>query len=189
MSSGDTQWPRFEVFQQASADGPIENCGSVHAPDVVMALQNARDVFVRRPQVAALWVVPAAAILSVTREELAGLPAPPAVDEAGSPQATYHIFTKSSQRRAMTFVRYRGDVSAATPQQALQQALDEGGPESAYVWWVVPAAAVSKSRDEDAAMLFDPAHDKSFRLPGAYHTRTLMDEIRQQKTERDSAAG
>lgn len=189
MTEGDTQWPRYEVFQQASAESSLENCGSVHAPDADMALQNARDVFVRRPQTANLWVVPAAAILSVTREELVGLPAAPAVDSADSPEETYHIFTKTSQRRSMTFVRYRGDITAATPRQALQQALGKSGPEGAYVWWIVPSAAVTRSRAEDASMLFDPAHDKTFRLPGAYRTRTLMEEIRQQKSETDSAAG
>jgi ring-1,2-phenylacetyl-CoA epoxidase subunit PaaB len=188
MTEGDTQWPRFEVFQQASADSRLENCGSVHAPDAEVALQNARDVFVRRPQTATLWVAPAAAILSVTREELAALPSAPAEDAAGGPEETYHVFTKSSQRRSMTFVSYRNDVTAATPRQALQLALAENGAEDAYVWWIVPAAAVTRSRPEDASMLFDPAHDKSYRLPGAYHTRTLMEEIRQQQTETDGAA-
>src|SRR5690606_36949825 len=74
MSDRDTQWPRFEVFQQVRPDTPFHNVGSVHAPDAELALQNARDVFVRRPQTVTLWVVPADRILMKTREELAAEP-------------------------------------------------------------------------------------------------------------------
>jgi hypothetical protein len=42
---------RFEVFQQERPGRPHRNIGSVHAPDVEMALLNARDVFARRPEI------------------------------------------------------------------------------------------------------------------------------------------
>jgi ring-1,2-phenylacetyl-CoA epoxidase subunit PaaB len=186
----DTQWPRFEVFQQASPGSPFENVGSVHAPDAEIALQNARDVFVRRPQTVSLWVVPAADILMITREELAST--------AGSwehgtaddgPVQTFYVFTKTSQRRSMTYVTYHGEVEATTAPDALAKALQREGIGGVHVWWIVPAAAVTSSRPEDAGSLFAPAHDKAFRLPGSYRTRTLMDEVRQAKTEPDSAAG
>lgn len=189
MSGDDTQWPRYEIFQQSRPDSPFQNVGSVHAPDAEMALQNARDVFVRRPQTAALWVVPAASILMVTQEELAAgtLTSAPDVPEAGSPQS-YVIFTKSSQRRAMTFVSYQGEVEATSARGALEAAVQPDGGEGTYVWWVVPADAITRSQSEDAESLFAPAHDKAFRLPSAYHTRTLMDEVRQGRTEPDDGA-
>ena len=66
----DSQWPRYEVFQQDREGRPHRNVGSVHAPDPEMAMQNARDVFVRRPACLSLWVVPAGAIFSKTAQEL-----------------------------------------------------------------------------------------------------------------------
>jgi ring-1,2-phenylacetyl-CoA epoxidase subunit PaaB len=186
----DTQWPRFEVFQQASPSSPLENVGSVHAPDAEIALQNARDVFVRRPQTVSLWVVPAADILMITREEL---PSSAGSWEHGTaddgPVQTFYVFTKTSQRRSMTYVTYHGEVEALTAPDALAKALQREGIGGVHVWWIVPAAAVTSSRPEDAGSLFAPAHDKAFRLPGSYRTRTLMDEVRQAKTEPDSAAG
>lgn len=189
MSGDDTQWPRFEIFQQTNPDSPFHNVGSVHAPDAELALQNARDVFVRRPQTATLWVVPASAILMATREELAAgtLASAPDSSGAGSPQI-YLIFTKSSQRRAMTFVSYLREVEATNARQALDVTLREDGDDGIYVWWVVPADAVTRNHPEDAESLFSPAHHKPFRLPGAYRTRTLMDEVRQSRTEADDAA-
>src|SRR3989337_2438869 len=67
----DTQWPRFMVFQQEAVGKPFIHNGTVHAPDIDMALLNARDVFARRPQAVAMWVVPADSIFTQTREELA----------------------------------------------------------------------------------------------------------------------
>jgi ring-1,2-phenylacetyl-CoA epoxidase subunit PaaB len=190
LTAEDTQWPRFEVFQQASPGSPFENAGSVHAPDAEIALQNARDVFVRRPQTVSLWVVPAAHILMTTREELAssaGSLEHGAADDG--PVQTYYVFAKSSQRRSMTYVTYHDEVEATTAHDALAKTLQRESNDGVHVWWIVPAAAVTSSRPEDAGSLFAPAHDKAFRLPGAYRTRTLMDEVRQAKTEPDSAAG
>ncbi len=70
MTAGDTQWPRYHVFHQEGLDQPHINSGSVHATDGEMALQNARDVFARRPDCVSLWVVPAAEIQSLTADEL-----------------------------------------------------------------------------------------------------------------------
>jgi ring-1,2-phenylacetyl-CoA epoxidase subunit PaaB len=58
----DSQWPRYEVFKQDRPGRPHQNVGSVHAPDAELALQNARDVFARRPSCHSLWVVPAEVI-------------------------------------------------------------------------------------------------------------------------------
>ncbi len=58
----DSQWPLWEVFVQTKAGSSHEHVGSVHAPDAELALQNARDVYARRPPVLSIWVVPAASI-------------------------------------------------------------------------------------------------------------------------------
>jgi ring-1,2-phenylacetyl-CoA epoxidase subunit PaaB len=175
----DTQWPRFEVFEQERPGQPHRNAGAVHAPDAEMALQNARDVFVRRPECHSLWVVPAGAILSRTAEELAagGTPAPedrPAQAEA--PAQTYLIFQKQTQRQGETFVVHAGQVSAPSPEAALAQALEQLGGTGVYVWWVVPEAAFTRSDPADAEPLFAPARDKPFRLPRHYHVQSQMRE-------------
>lgn len=165
----DTQWPRYEVFKQDTADKPHQAVGSVHAPDPEMALLNARDVFVRRPRCHSLWVVPAAQILSRTAQELAADPDWHQVEAPGDqPGQTYLVFRKTSQRRSMTFVEHVGEVQAATPLQALRQAVALFTDEAAFVWWIVPAHAIHRSDDHDTDSFFDPALDKTYRHQSAY---------------------
>jgi 1,2-phenylacetyl-CoA epoxidase PaaB subunit len=76
----------------------------------------------------------------------------------------------------MTFVTHSGDVVAATPVQALEKAITQYGTEATVVWWIVPAGAITRSSDEDVESMFGPAHDKTYRMPGEYRTRTLMRE-------------
>ena len=60
----DNQGPLWEVFVQAKNNLPYKHAGSVHAFDKEMALQNARDLYTRRGEGRAIWVVPADAIVS-----------------------------------------------------------------------------------------------------------------------------
>lgn len=46
------------------------HCGSLHAFDKEMALQNARDLYTRRGEGMALWVVPSAAIVASSPEDI-----------------------------------------------------------------------------------------------------------------------
>lgn len=171
----DTQWPRYEVFKQDNERKTHEAVGSVHAPDGEMALLNARDVFVRRPSAVSLWVAPESEILSLTAEELAENPQ--WLEEAAAEDTavqTFYVFTKTSQRRSMTFVKYVGDVSARTAKEALQQALqdEQFDPQNVFTWWIVPQAAVTRSEDEAAENLiaswFEPATDKTYRQQSYY---------------------
>jgi ring-1,2-phenylacetyl-CoA epoxidase subunit PaaB len=176
----DTQWPRFEVFQQEKPGKPHHNVGSVHAPDAEMALQNGRDVFARRPDCHSLWVVPAMAILMKTAEELAA-------DDTWQMQGDvltetaepYAVFQKRGQRRAMTYVTYVGEVMARSAVQALQQALTTFGQGAPLVWWVCPARAITRSRPDEVDSLFASAEDKLYRLPNQYRTVFAMSKIRQ----------
>jgi len=185
MGAPDTQWPRYEVFQQTRPGGRYQNVGSVHAPDPEIALQNARDVFVRRPQTVSLWVVPAGEILARTREELEKDPSwrRPAPPPAGATEKVYHVFQKRSQRRSMGYVTHSGEVRAANRDQALLRAWEQFGEGPVFVWWIVPAGAITSSEEADVASMFQPAQDKSYRLPGVYHTRTLMREAKKQQEE------
>lgn len=185
--TADSQWPRYEVFQQARPQAPFANVGSVHAPDPEIALQNARDVFVRRPETHRLWVVPAAEILSRTAEEIAqeNWETPSHEEEASAGEKRYYIFRKTSQRRSMTFVMLSGEVLAASKEAALRLGLQRFGHDAqAFVWWIVPADAIIATRDEDVPSMFEPARDKSYRMPTEYHTQTLMREV--QEKRRDS---
>lgn len=62
MESGEKVW---EVFVQKKAGLPFKHVGNVHAYDKKMALQNARDLYTRRGEGRALWVVPTEVIISV----------------------------------------------------------------------------------------------------------------------------
>jgi len=66
MESGDKVW---EVFIQKKSGLPFKHAGSVHAYDKKMAIQNARDLYTRRGEGRALWVVQAEAIVSVPLDE------------------------------------------------------------------------------------------------------------------------
>ncbi len=167
----DTQWPRYEVFKQDSLKKRHESVGTVHAPDPEMALLNARDVFVRRPSAISIWVVPATAVFAITSEEMALNPtwhhqAPP----SEAPAQIYYIFNKQSQRRSMTYVAHVGEVEAQTAVQAIHLALHNSdfATSEVFVWWAVPATAVTRSEDDDIASMFAPAQDKTYRQQTYY---------------------
>lgn len=178
----DTQWPRFEVFQQDRPDSPHRNIGSVHAPDIEMALMNARDVFVRRPSCHSLWVVPVGAIFAMTEDEMEENSDwfSERVGE-GSALAKYDVFRKQSQRRAMTYVIYAGWVEASSPEHALYTAIEIYGNERTFVWWVCPERLILRSQESDVPSMFEPAGDKTYRLPHGYKVVSAMQEVRRDR--------
>jgi ring-1,2-phenylacetyl-CoA epoxidase subunit PaaB len=66
----DTQGPLWEVFIQRKSGQPYVHCGSLHAYDKEMALQNARDLYTRRGEGTALWVVLSSAIVASSPEDI-----------------------------------------------------------------------------------------------------------------------
>lgn len=50
-------WPLWEVFIRSKNGLEHRHCGSVHAADETMALENARDVYTRRMEGVSIWVV------------------------------------------------------------------------------------------------------------------------------------
>jgi ring-1,2-phenylacetyl-CoA epoxidase subunit PaaB len=67
--AADTEWPIWEVFQQARRGEHHQHVGSVHAPNAEMALLLAKENFVRRGPCANLWVAPASAIYATTYDD------------------------------------------------------------------------------------------------------------------------
>ena len=55
-------WPLWEVFIRSKQGLDHKHCGSLHAPDALMALRMARDVYTRRQEGVSIWVVPSNAI-------------------------------------------------------------------------------------------------------------------------------
>jgi ring-1,2-phenylacetyl-CoA epoxidase subunit PaaB len=197
----DTQLPRFQVFLQEREGAPHQDVGSVHAPDAELALQNGRDVFVRRPECASLWVVPVEAIFSRTAQELevessrtngeqiiAGEQSIAGEEiiaaQVGSSQGkrrknseeAYYVFHKTRQIGTQTLA---GQVQASSPEAALQQAIGQySGRQPALVWWVFPARCVTASQPLEADSFFSPALDKPFRMATDFHTLTAMRAIK-----------
>ena len=66
MEAGDKVW---EVFIQKKSGLAFKHVGSVHAYDKKMAIQNARDLYTRRGEGRALWLIPTEAIVSVPLDE------------------------------------------------------------------------------------------------------------------------
>lgn len=175
----DTQWPRFEVFQQARSGQPHRNVGTVHAPDVEFALQNARDVFARRPSCLSLWVVPADSIFARTALELENDSWPRETEDLASTAELYYVFQKRSQRQSMSYVDHTGEVRAASPSQALRAALEKyGAGETTYVWWVCPEQAITRSSADEIESMFAPAHEKTYRSPREYRVMSEMLEVK-----------
>ena len=50
-------WPLWEVFIRSKNGLEHRHCGSLHASDATMALENARDVYTRRQEGVSIWVV------------------------------------------------------------------------------------------------------------------------------------
>lgn len=179
----DTQWPRFMVFQQEGQGQPFLHNGSVHAPDTEMALQMARDVFVRRPEATALWVVPADEIYTQTREELtsspviARRPSEREVDEAISPDnlQSFYVFGKLTEQAQATEL---GEVMAVSAEAALLAALENFRDKAVLRWYIFPAAAVTRSDPADADPMFAPARDKKYKDQAEYPVVTMMRQIR-----------
>lgn len=179
MTGSDTQWPRYQVFHQEEAGRPHINSGTVHASDAEMALQNARDVFVRRPDCVSLWVAKARAIASLTAEELEN-EGPPTPGGPEGPLETFQVFAKRSQIGSHA---HTGPVEATSPEQALELAIEKYGRRDVLVWWVVPEASITRTDARDIDSLFKPAASKLYRDQAFYHTVTLMRKLREAKDE------
>lgn len=161
------------VFQQEAAGQPFIHNGTVHAPDSEMALLNARDVFARRPETAAMWVVPADAIYTQTREQLS---TPQDHDDQSINRLIdYLVFAKFEQQAQC---RQVGEVQAGSPQAAVQAAIAKYGDKQPLWWWVFPQAAVMASLPSDADPMFAPAREKTFKDQAEYPVVTMMREIR-----------
>jgi len=61
-------WPLWEVFIRSKNGLEHKHCGSVHAADAAMALENARDVYTRRMEGVSIWVVESANITASNPE-------------------------------------------------------------------------------------------------------------------------
>ena len=171
----DTQWPRYQVFQQEKEGDPHQDVGTVHAPDPEMALFNARDVFVRRPECHSLWVVPVESITFRTAQELERQQDPDQVVDTGSPQA-YHIFSKIKSGGTLTWA---GTVEANSTDEALRTGVERfSGRRSAFIWCAFPANAITTNKSEDIESLFTPARDKHFRLSSEFHTVSAMRKLK-----------
>ncbi len=174
----DSQGQKYQVFEKERADLAHRNAGSVHAPDAEMALENARDVFVRRPNCLSLWVVPERAIFSKTVQELRDNAWREADAASDAPTETWLVFQKQGQTARETFVAHVGAVAACSPQQALSRALETFPNKNVFVWWVVPERVIFKSEDADAPSMFAPAHTKTYRNHLAYPVEPIMRELK-----------
>ncbi len=167
----DTQWPRYEVFKQDKPNKPHEAIGTVHAPDAELALQNARDVHVRRPDCHSLWVAPEDAILKMTAQQLQHESDfdHTAHITVGSLE-TYQLFNKQTQRRSMIAAFHVGEITALSAIQALHQAITSGNfaTDPVYVWWIVPDRTITRSSVDDILSMFEPAKDKGYRHQSRY---------------------
>jgi ring-1,2-phenylacetyl-CoA epoxidase subunit PaaB len=142
-----------------------------------MALQNARDVFVRRPECVSLWVVPAAEIHSITADEIERTGLPKSKSDDGAAEI-YQVFLKETQIGSHGHV---GSVQAASHADALAAAVGSYGSEGGIVWWVVPDASIVRTDPDEIDSLFQPATSKLYRDQSFYHTVTLMRLLREKK--------
>jgi ring-1,2-phenylacetyl-CoA epoxidase subunit PaaB len=185
MTKTDTQLPRYQVFLQEKSGAPHQDVGSVHAADPEMALQNARDVFVRRPECVNLWVVPANKIYAKTEQELqAEMHSTNQRDGVKTTVfGTYCVFVKQKSAGTRTFI---GEIQASDPVEAIQRAREQflmgSNP---FAWLVFPKDLIVESEENDLESMFTPAREKSFRMATDFHTLTEMRKILAQKKQQE----
>lgn len=185
MTPDDTQWPRFQVFLQEKEDSPHQDVGSVHASDLEMALQNARDVFVRRPYCVSIWVIPAEQIYAKTAQQIAAGALEHDQQKFASSDTikTFYVFAK---RRSAGTQTLTGQVQAANPVAAMRQALDKfSADQPPFAWLVFPKELILSSTPEDTDSMFAPAREKSFRMATDFHTLTEMRRLMTRKENKD----
>ena len=185
MTNQDTQLPRYQVFLQEKIDTPHRDVGSVHAADPEMALQNARDVFVRRPECVSLWVVPANKTYAKTEQELQAITQSTGqgkdIDTIAS--TTYCVFIKQKSVGTRT---YAGELRASSPDEAIHRAREKFLKDSKpFAWLVFPKHLLVDSKENDLESMFTPAREKSFRMATDFHTLTEMRKILAQKKQEE----
>jgi ring-1,2-phenylacetyl-CoA epoxidase subunit PaaB len=173
----DTQGPVYQVFERPALGRPMQAGGSVHAVGPEMALENAWDVYGRRPTSVALWVVPRNAICAKTREELAALQPG---DEVSGREEEYCVFAKSASR---LIYEEEGRVLAASAQEALTRGVEQTGSE-ASAWWVFPASAITSSESFPGGPPFGPQRNKWFRDQRSFPVTALLRELSQAARKR-----
>ncbi|MFP3853895.1 MAG: hypothetical protein ACLFWD_06340, partial [Anaerolineales bacterium] len=168
----DTQWPRYYVFKQDTPESRHESCGTVHAPDLEMALQTARDVFVRRPECFSLWVAPAAKVLARTGEQW---DLPFELPEDAEKMRPFLIFARPNQRDPH---RFQLELQAPHAEAALR-AFYERDPELARLGTLaLRRASIKASEPEDEAAWFKPARSKPYRHSSFYHPDQLLRRLK-----------
>jgi ring-1,2-phenylacetyl-CoA epoxidase subunit PaaB len=170
----DTQWPRYYVFEKPRKTSTLIHIGSVHGSDAEIALLNARDVFARRPDRTAMWVVRSDKIASFTREQLAS--ASTAAEAAPNPE-TYFIFAKQNTRGTSVYV---GSVVADQIPAALLAAQNTFELDAAWVIWVIREQDLIMPDNDDQDLLFNSASDQVFRHENHYPVRTMMRAVMRQ---------
>ena len=169
----DTQWPRYMVFQQEQPGDVFIHNSTVHAPDAEIALLNARDVFARRPQAYAMWVVPNEAIFTKTREEIENdgwgdMPDSQAPED-------FHIFGKTTQQGQL---QHLGTQAGATAEDALRQFVESYSGGEIWFWWSFPVSAVTSTADDEAESFFRPFEAHEFKDQANYPVITMMRQIK-----------
>lgn len=177
----DTQWPRYEVFVQEGPTTPHAHAGSVHAPDAEMAVLNARDVFVRRPECISLWVADARDVVARTAEHLGAMSASESQPGTSTPADAieFAVFGKLDQKGTLVHL---GSVQSRGASEAMAAAARRFGQKRPLALWVIDDARVTRSRVEDAEPLFEPARRKPFRDQAFYHIQTVMRRLKAGKT-------
>jgi ring-1,2-phenylacetyl-CoA epoxidase subunit PaaB len=57
MPDTTRDWPLYEIFIRAKSGLDHKHVGSLHATDVAMAIEHARDLYTRRQEGVSIWAV------------------------------------------------------------------------------------------------------------------------------------
>lgn len=191
------QFETYEVFHQKKEGTPFAYVGPVHAPAADVAFLFAKEQFSRRFACTGMWVVPTRAIQvtayvgdqesvydTLPVDNPGASPAPSETEQEIAAYAAgeqdYDIFHLKKRGKAHVHV---GKVRAASPLEALQQAKAVFGEQRPVVnVWVVPAAEVLRSDDDDRD-IWTTTPEKKYRDAIAYK---VQDRIERFKAEQSS---
>jgi ring-1,2-phenylacetyl-CoA epoxidase subunit PaaB len=108
--SGDSGLEPYEVFRQEKEGDPMRHGGSVMAPDPVLAVHYAREMYGRRQESVRLWIVRRA---DITVLDDADLLQPP-LDRSFKKPGGYVMRDKLAAARARTAASTRSAASKGT---------------------------------------------------------------------------
>lgn len=160
------QFGTFEVFVQPKEGKPFQHEGIVHAPNLEMAYVLAKEAFTRRFLCHSLNVVDTrhvyvSPMTEGVKDTYDLIPQIPARSGDAVDFEIYHLHKRGKQHV------HAGNVTAATPQEAMDASRQYKKDKTVYNVWAIPVKSIRYTTDEERD-LWKTLPEKKFRDASDY---------------------